>query len=80
MCDAVRVKTCQVSDTMNGIKIIHPNERSTATAQTTGMKREAAISPELTGSQTIWVGLVTTPAGMNGGWHPTHHHAKYVHV
>ena len=51
----------------NGIKIIHPDERSTATAQTSGMKREAAISPELTGSQTIWVGLVTTPAGMNGG-------------
>jgi uncharacterized RmlC-like cupin family protein len=55
----------------NGIKIIHPDERSTATAQTSGMRREAAISPELTGSQTIWVGLVTTPAGMNGGWH--HH-------
>ncbi len=54
-----------------GIQIIHPNERSTATAQTTGMRREAAISPELTGSQTLWVGLVTTPAGMDGGWH--HH-------
>lgn len=55
----------------NGIKIIHPDQRSTATAQTGGMRREAAISPELTGSQTIWVGLVTTPAGEHGGWH--HH-------
>lgn len=55
----------------SGIKIIHPAQRSTLTAQTSGMKREAAISPELTGSQTIWVGLVTTPAGENGGWH--HH-------
>ena len=53
------------------IKVIRPNERSTATTQTSGMRREAAISPELTGSQNLWVGLVTTPAGMNGGWH--HH-------
>lgn len=65
-------KTLRVSVTMSdGIKIIRPHERSTATAQTSGMKREAAVSPELTGSKTIWVGLVTTPAGTNGGWH--HH-------
>jgi uncharacterized RmlC-like cupin family protein len=55
----------------DGIKIIHPHQRSTATAQSSGMKREAAISPELTGSQTIWVGVVTTPAGISAGWH--HH-------
>src|SRR5690349_9293612 len=55
----------------NQIQVIHPNERTTATAQTSGMMREAAISPELTGNQTIWVGLVTAPAHMEGGWH--HH-------
>lgn len=55
----------------DNIKIIHPHQRSLATAQTSSMKREAAISPELTGSQTLWVGLVTTPAGESGGWH--HH-------
>ncbi len=53
------------------IKVIHPDQRSLATAQTSGMKREAAISPELTGNKTIWVGLVTTPPGVRGGWH--HH-------
>jgi len=62
-----------------GIKVIHPAQRSTATAQTGGMRREAAISPELTGSQTIWMGLVTTPAGDHGGWHPTHQHAIHFH-
>jgi uncharacterized RmlC-like cupin family protein len=55
----------------SGIQIIRPHQRSTATAQTTGMRREAAISPELTGSQTLWVGLVTTPPGTDAGWH--HH-------
>jgi uncharacterized RmlC-like cupin family protein len=55
----------------DGLKIIRPHERSAATAQTSGMRREAAISPELTGSRTLWVGLVTTLAGASGGWH--HH-------
>ncbi|HZQ07040.1 MAG TPA: cupin domain-containing protein [Anaerolineae bacterium] len=53
------------------IQVIHPEQRSLATTQTSGMRREAAISPELTGNQTIWVGLVTTPPGVSGGWH--HH-------
>lgn len=52
-----------------GIRVVRPHERSVATAQTSNMRREAAISPELTGSQTLWVGLVTTPAGESGGWH-----------
>lgn len=51
--------------------VIRPHERSVDTTQTSGMIREAAISPALTGSEHLWVGLVTTPAGMNGGWH--HH-------
>ncbi len=54
-----------------GIQIIHPDQRSLATAQTGGMKREAAIAPELTGTRTIWLGLVTTEPGTAGGWH--HH-------
>lgn len=53
------------------ITIVRPNQRTTATVQTIGMKREAAISPELTGNQNLWVGLVTTAAGTGGGWH--HH-------
>lgn len=54
-----------------GIQIIHPDQLSMATAQTSGMKREAAVAPETTGSRNLWVGLVTTPAGMASGWH--HH-------
>ncbi len=36
-----------------------------------GMRRQAAVSPETTGSKNLWVGLVTTPAGMASAWH--HH-------
>jgi uncharacterized RmlC-like cupin family protein len=35
------------------------------------MKREAGVAPETTGSRNLWMGLVTTPAGMVSGWH--HH-------
>ncbi len=56
---------------LNGIQIIHPQQLSAATAQTSGMRREAAVAPETTGSKNLWVGLVTTPAGMSSGWH--HH-------
>jgi uncharacterized RmlC-like cupin family protein len=53
------------------IRIVRPHERSGATVQTSGMKREAAISADLTGNQNLWMGLVTTDAGVRGGWH--HH-------
>lgn len=56
---------------MSGIKIIRPAERDCATAQTTGMQREAGVSKETTGAQTIWSGYVKTPAGMRSG---VHHH------
>jgi uncharacterized RmlC-like cupin family protein len=35
------------------------------------MTRVAAVAPETTGSQNLWVGLVTTPPGTVSGWH--HH-------
>jgi uncharacterized RmlC-like cupin family protein len=35
------------------------------------MKREAGLAPETTGNQNLWMGLVTTPAGMVSSWH--HH-------
>lgn len=54
-----------------GVQVIRPDARSAATAQTPGMRREAAIAPETTGSSNLWVGLVTTPAGTVSGWH--HH-------
>jgi uncharacterized RmlC-like cupin family protein len=53
------------------ISIVRTGQRSGATAQTPGMKREAGIAPETTGNYNLWMGVVTTPAGMVSGWH--HH-------
>jgi uncharacterized RmlC-like cupin family protein len=55
----------------DGVRIIHADQRSGATPQTSGMKREAGVAPETTGNQGLWMGVVTTPAGMVSGWH--HH-------
>lgn len=56
---------------MAGITIIRPADRDCNTAQTTGMRREAGVSPETTGSTTIWSGYVITPPGTSSG---AHHH------
>jgi uncharacterized RmlC-like cupin family protein len=54
-----------------GVKVIHPQDRSSATAQTMGIRREAAVSSETTGNAALWMGQSTTPAGTVTGWH--HH-------
>ena len=54
-----------------GVRVVRAHQRSDAAAQTRGMKREAGVAPETTGSESLWMGLVTTPAGMVSGWH--HH-------
>ena len=54
-----------------GVHVVRADQRSGATPQTRGMKREAGVAPETTGNQGLWMGLVTTPAGMTSGWH--HH-------
>jgi len=54
-----------------GIRVVRVGQRSGATPQTHGMKREAGVAPETTGNQSLWMGLVTTPAGMVSAWH--HH-------
>jgi uncharacterized RmlC-like cupin family protein len=61
---------------MSGVRIIRPAERSTATAQTTNMRRETAIEPEegAAGPQ-LWMGLATTPPAGVSGWH---HHGSCV--
>ncbi len=56
---------------MTGIRIVRPADRDCNTAQTTGMTREAGVSPETSGSSTIWSGFVTTPPGVASG---VHHH------
>jgi len=37
------------------------------------MKREAGVAPDTTGNQSLWMGVVTTPAGMVSAWH---HHGE----
>jgi len=61
----------EATRSLDGVRIIRPQERSGATAQSMGMKREAAVSAETTGSQTLWMGLSTTAGGAASAWH--HH-------
>jgi uncharacterized RmlC-like cupin family protein len=56
---------------MSGVTLVRPSNRDCTTAQTTGMVREAGVSPATTGAKTIWSGYVMTPAGTASG---VHHH------
>ncbi len=53
------------------IQAIRAGRLSGAKAQTSGIRREAAIAPETTGNRDLWMGLATSPAGAVSGWH--HH-------
>jgi uncharacterized RmlC-like cupin family protein len=54
-----------------GLQLIRPDDLSGATAQTSGMIRSAAISGELTGATSLWMGRTELPPGVNSG---DHHH------
>lgn len=56
-----------------GLRLIPPDELSGATAQTSGMIRSAAISGELTGAASLWMGRTELPPGVNSG---DHHHGE----
>ncbi len=56
-----------------GLRLIRPDELSAATAQTSGMIRSAAISGELTGATSLWMGRTELPAGVTSG---DHHHGR----
>jgi uncharacterized RmlC-like cupin family protein len=55
------------------LKLIRPGELSAGTAQTSGMIRSAAISGELTGARSLWMGRTELPPGVNSG---DHHHGE----
>ncbi|HUA41946.1 MAG TPA: cupin domain-containing protein [Streptosporangiaceae bacterium] len=55
------------------LRLIRPAELSAATAQTSGMIRSAAISGELTGARSLWMGRTELPPGVNSG---NHHHGE----
>ena len=53
--------------------MIRSGELSPATAQTSGMIRSAAISGDLTGARSLWMGRTELPPGVNSG---DHHHGE----
>jgi len=55
------------------LALIRSGELSGATAQTSGMVRSAAISGDLTGAQSLWMGRTELPPGVNSG---DHHHGE----
>lgn len=55
------------------LRLIRSGELSGATAQTSGMIRSAAISGELTGAQSLWMGRTELPPGASSG---DHHHGE----
>lgn len=55
------------------LQLVRSGELSGATVQTSGMVRSAAISGELTGAQSLWMGRTELPPGVNSG---NHHHGE----
>jgi uncharacterized RmlC-like cupin family protein len=53
------------------LALIKDADLSGATAQTAGMVRTAAISGDLVGASSLWMGRTTLPSGVNSG---DHHH------
>ena len=47
-----------VSDQAKGVRVVKPLQLDDQTAQTTGMRRLAAISHGLVGSEAIWAGIM----------------------
>jgi uncharacterized RmlC-like cupin family protein len=58
---------------LDALRLIRPGDLSGATAQTSGMIRSAAISGQLTGAQSLWMGRTELPAGVSSG---DHHHGE----
>ncbi|MGN6679275.1 MAG: cupin domain-containing protein [Streptosporangiaceae bacterium] len=55
------------------LRLIRPAALSGATAQTSGMLRAAAISGDLVGAQSLWMGRTVLPPGVSSG---DHHHGE----
>jgi uncharacterized RmlC-like cupin family protein len=56
-----------------GLRLIRAGQLSGATAQTSGMIRAAAISGDLVGARSLWMGRTVLPAGTSSG---DHHHGE----
>lgn len=56
-----------------GLRLIRGGGLSGATAQTSGMIRSAAISGDIVGARSLWMGRTVLPAGVSSG---DHHHGE----
>src|SRR5512132_3728805 len=56
---------------MSDIRIVKPQQRDAATAQTPGMVRTAGVSAATCGAAGVWMGEVTNEPGFRSG---AHHH------
>lgn len=55
------------------VQVIGPDQRDSSTGQTPGLRRFAAVSSKLTGSQQMWMGYaMLEPGGKTG----VHHHGE----
>lgn len=53
------------------VVLVKPHQRSANTSQTPGMIRQAGIAPDTANNHGLWMGYVSTPAGLASG---AHHH------
>jgi uncharacterized RmlC-like cupin family protein len=67
-------------DGQSALKLIRPGDLSGATAQTSGMIRSAAISGDLTGAQSLWMGRTELPPGVSSGDHHHGHSETGIYV
>jgi len=62
------------------LALIREADLSSATAQTAGMVRAAAISGDLVGAKSLWMGRTTLPAGVSSGDHHHGHSETGIYV
>ena len=62
------------------LALIREADLSSATAQTAGMVRAAAISGDLVGARSLWMGRTTLPAGVSSGDHHHGHSETGIYV
>jgi uncharacterized RmlC-like cupin family protein len=68
------------ADGRSALRLIRSSELSSATAQTSGMIRLAAISGDLTGAQALWMGRTDLPPGVSSGDHHHGHSETGIYV
>jgi uncharacterized RmlC-like cupin family protein len=63
-----------------GARVVKPSQFNSNTPQTSGMRRLAAVSRELTGSQELWGGVMVAEPNTTSGVHHHGHLETIVYV